>query len=95
MKKLFLLAAALAVPAYGEAQAVPGGGVVQEWPVEWGGRVRDPYVAPDGKVWFVGQAGNYIASFDPGSASFKRYEIEAGTNPHNLVVDEKGIVWYA
>jgi virginiamycin B lyase len=34
---------------------------LKEWEVEWGGRTRDPYVAPDGKVWFVGQAGNYIA----------------------------------
>ena len=28
-----------------------------------------PYVAPDGKVWFVGQAGNYIAYLDPKSGS--------------------------
>ena len=38
---------------------------LKEWSVEWGGRTRDPAVAPDGKVWFVGQAGNYIAHFDP------------------------------
>ncbi|MGQ0384626.1 MAG: Vgb family protein, partial [Gammaproteobacteria bacterium] len=69
--------------------------VLREWKVEWGGRSRDPYVAPDGKVWFVGQAGNYIASFDPASESFRRYEIEDGTNPHNLIVDAEGFVWYA
>ena len=50
--------------------------------VEWGGRTRDPAVAPDGKVWFVGQAGNYIAHLDPKTEQFKRYEIEEGTNPH-------------
>ena len=39
---------------------------VREWPVPWEKtRPRDPYVAPDGRVWFVGQQGNYIASFDP------------------------------
>ncbi|MGH8131349.1 MAG: virginiamycin B lyase family protein [Steroidobacteraceae bacterium] len=69
--------------------------VVKEWKVEWGGRPRDPYVAPDGKVWFVGQAGNYIARFDPATQEFRRYEIEDGTNPHNLIVDEDGFVWYA
>jgi virginiamycin B lyase len=68
---------------------------LKEWAVEWGGRPRDPYVAPDGKVWFVGQAGNYIGAFDPRTEQFKRYEIEPGTNPHTLIVDPRGIVWYA
>jgi virginiamycin B lyase len=67
---------------------------LKEWPVEWGGRTRDPAVAPDGKVWFVGQAGNYIAYFDPRTEQFKRYEIEEGTNPHSINVDSQGIVWY-
>ena len=96
MKKLLLLAmaGALSGPTLLQAQAVSGAGL-KEWPVEWGGRVRDPYVARDGKVWFVGQAGNYIASFDPATEAFKRYTIEDGTNPHNLIVDEEGFVWYA
>jgi virginiamycin B lyase len=68
---------------------------LKEWAVEWGGRPRDPAVAPDGKVWFVGQAGNYLAYFDPKTEQFKRYEIEPGTHPHTLIVDTKGIVWYA
>ena len=67
---------------------------LKEWAVDWGGRTRDPAVAPDGKVWFVGQAGNYIAWFDPKTEQFKRYEIEEGTNPHSINVDPKGIVWY-
>jgi virginiamycin B lyase len=67
----------------------------KEWPVEWGGRTRDPAVAPDGKVWFVGQAGNYIANLDPATGAQKRYEIEEGTNPHTLIVDQTGTVWYA
>jgi virginiamycin B lyase len=43
----------------------------------------------------VGQAGNYIAVFDPRTEQFRRYTIEDGTNPHNLIVDARGIVWYA
>jgi virginiamycin B lyase len=66
-----------------------------EWPVEWGGRVRDPYVGPNGTVWFVGQEGNYVANFDPTTRAFKKYQIEAGTNPHSLTVDPQGIVWYS
>ena len=68
---------------------------IKEWEVPWGaeGRPRDPF-AYEGRVWFVGQAGNYIAYLDPASGEFKRYEIEEGTHPHNLIVDERG-VWYA
>jgi len=93
---MFALAGAVALPATVDAQTPPADAdELREWEVEWGGRSRDPYVAPDGKVWFVGQAGNYIAWFDPASEGFRRYEIEDGTNPHNLLVDDDGSVWYA
>ncbi len=58
-------------------------------------RPRDPYVHPDGRVFFCGQAGNYIASLDPATGEFVRYELPDGTHPHNLIIDEDGIVWYA
>ena len=69
---------------------------VKEWPVPWeDSRPRDPYVAPDGKVWFCGQAGNYLASFDPATEEFKRFEVPERSNPHNLIIDDEGFVWYA
>ena len=68
---------------------------VEEWTVPWEGtRPRDPYVAPDGLVWFVGQEGNYIANLDPKTGKFDRFEIEPGTHPHNLVVAPDGMVWF-
>jgi len=85
----------LATGAPAETPPAADAPVVQEWKVDYGGRPRDPYVGPDGKVWFVGQAGNYIASFDPRNAAFRRYEIEDGTFPHTLIVDGDGAVWYA
>ena len=70
--------------------------VIQEWPVPWASsRPRDPYVAPDGTVWFVGQRSDYAASFDPASAEFVRFDLPAGSGPHNLIVDANGTVWYA
>ena len=67
-----------------------------EWTVPWPDtRPRDPAVAPDGRVWFVGQAGNYIAVLDPGTGQFMRYEIDPGTHPHNLIVAKDGMVWYS
>ncbi|MFL5563304.1 MAG: lyase [Gemmatimonadaceae bacterium] len=67
----------------------------KEWAVPFGAdsRPRDPFADAQGRVWFVGQAGNYVAYLDPSSGTFKRYEIDAGTHPHNLVV-EKGQVWF-
>ena len=95
MIKLILLAAAVLLgwspPVAAQADTFD----LKEWPVEWGGRTRDPAIAPDGKVWFVGQAGNYLANLDPASGAQKKFEIEEGTNPHTLIVDQKGIVWYA
>ena len=66
----------------------------KEWEVPFANsRPRDPYADAQGRVWFVGQTGNYIAYLDQKSGEFKRYEIDPGTNPHNLVV-EKGMVWF-
>lgn len=68
---------------------------LSEWEVPWGGRPRDPYVAPDGQVWFCGQDGNYIGRFNPATQAFKRFEVDPGTHPHNLIVANDGDVWYA
>ncbi len=68
---------------------------IREWPVPWENtRPRDPFADSRGIVWFVGQTGNYVANLDPATGEFKRYELEAGTLPHNLIVDARG-VWYA
>lgn len=58
-------------------------------------RPRDPYVHPDGRVFFCGQGGNYIASFNPATETFERYALGPNTHPHNLIVDADGMVWYA
>jgi virginiamycin B lyase len=69
---------------------------IKEWTVPWErSRPRDPAVGPDGKIFFVGQVGNYVARLDPASGEFSKFVIDSGTNPHNLVVDGNGNVWYA
>ncbi len=93
------IAAALALLAAGAAsEADPADNPVdiREWPVPWEEtRPRDPYVAGDGRVWFVGQRGHYVANFSPETAQFNRYDLEPGTGPHNLLVDDNGDIWYA
>ncbi|MEX1187537.1 MAG: hypothetical protein WEA80_13205 [Gemmatimonadaceae bacterium] len=69
---------------------------ITEWEVPWANtRPRDPYVAPDGNVWFVGQTGHYVARFDPRTGEFKRVALDDGAGPHNLIVDRSGTIWYA
>ena len=69
---------------------------IKEWPVPWGdGRPRDPSVAPDKAIWFVGQKNHYIARFDSSAGTFTRRELGDRAGPHNLIVGADGIVWYA
>ena len=90
----FVASLLVAAPVLLPAQGAPVSN--NEWEVPWGasGRPRDPYVAPDGTVFFVGQTGNYIARLDPKSGQFTRFEIDSGTNPHTLIFDEKGDIWF-
>jgi virginiamycin B lyase len=68
---------------------------LKEWPVERGGRSRDPYVAPNGDVFFAGQQGNYVGRLTPQTGAVRYYELEESTNPHTVIVDDQGFVWYA
>ena len=92
-----LIAATLAVLTVPAVSDKPP--VIKEWPVPWGdSRPRDPYVdQTTGRIYFCGQAGNYIAYLDPRTGEFKRFEFPNGemVGPHNLIVDKKGVVWYA
>lgn len=69
---------------------------ITEWKVPWeNSRPRDPYVAPNGDIWFVGQRSHYVAEFDPDTEKFRKFDLEDGTGPHTVVVDDKGYPWYA
>lgn len=89
-----VLALTLVVPATAPAQGGPRS-EPKTWDTPWEKtRPRDPFVDQLGRVWFVGQVGNYVAHLDPKSGEFKKYEIVDNAHPHNLVVDDKGMVWF-
>lgn len=70
--------------------------VITEWQVPWDDtRPRDPYVDNQGRVWFVGQRGNYAAYLNPEDGTFQRFDLPERAGPHNLIVAEDGTVWYA
>ncbi len=78
------------------AQAPLESVAIREWTVPWEkSRPRDPAVAPDGNIWFVGQVGNYVARLTPETGRFDRFEVDPGTHPHNIIVDRVGNAWYS
>src|SRR6058998_1277694 len=95
-------ARSLSVASLALLSALPGGAFAQdnslapkEWTVPWERtRPRDPIMDQSGRVWFVGQVGNYVAYLDSKTGEFKRYQIEDGTMPHNINLDERGGVWF-
>lgn len=96
MRTLSLVLAAVAATSAPAAAQLQNIVPTREWQVPWEKtRPRDPSVHPDGRIFFVGQAGNYLASLDPRTGTFKRYTIDEGTFPHNCIVDARGHVWYA
>lgn len=87
-------AALLALPAASAADA-PARPEITEWKVPWENtRPRDPAVERADRVWFVGQRGHYVATLDPTSGEFRRYDLERGTGPHTVIADARG-AWYA
>jgi virginiamycin B lyase len=69
---------------------------IEEWEVPFPeSRPRDPYVGPDGRVWFVGQRTHYVAYLDPETGEIRKYDLEEGTGPHTVIVGDDGTVWIA
>lgn len=102
IRRATVLAAALAVvaplglTAQEQQQTPQQDPELQEWEVPYAeSRPRDPFVGPDGRVYFVGQRSHYVAALNPETGEFQRWDLEDGTGPHNLIVQEDGTVWYA
>ena len=92
---MLALAAMLALPAPPAEAQTSRDPALEEWTVPYSAsRPRDPMVGPDGRVWFVGQVGNYVSVLDPETGEFTKYDLDEGAGPHNLVVDTDGTVWY-
>lgn len=73
----------------------PGNVKITEWPVPWeNSQPRDPWVGGPELIWFVGQRADYVATLNPETGDFKRYDLEAGTGPHTVIADDRG-AWYA
>src|SRR5215471_17437887 len=58
-------------------------------------RPHDPAVAPDGSLWYTGQAANKLGRVNPKSGEFKEYPLKTpNSGPHGLVADKEGAIWF-
>jgi virginiamycin B lyase len=58
-------------------------------------RPHDPAVAPDGSLWYTGQAANRLGRLDPDTGQFKEYPLKTpDSGPHGLVADKQGNIWF-
>jgi len=69
-------------------------GKISEWPVPTPRFARDPAPGPDGNIYISVMNGNRIARFDTTTKVFTEWDLPRGAEPHGLLVDGKGIVWY-
>ena len=91
--RVFFLALPLVLSSRG---AIARDVQIDEWQVPYeNSRPRDPYVDGQGRVWFCGQVGGYLAYLVPGTAEFRKFALERGVGPHNLIIDDEGYVWFA
>ena len=76
---------------------------IKEWVLPTRGtRPHDPAVAPDGAIWYTGQASDMLGRFDPATNRFKEYKLSTqksvtqpyGAGPHGLVADKQGSIWF-
>ena len=76
--------------------------VIRDYPLRAGTRPHDPAVAPDGSVWYTGQASSVLGRLDPHTGQLKEYRLAPdnarlpyGVGPHGLIADRAGNIWYA
>jgi virginiamycin B lyase len=69
---------------------------IKEWTVPTpGSRPHDPFYAPDGSVWYTGNAANLLGRFDPKTGEFREYHLKiARSGPHGLLADQEGNIWF-
>jgi virginiamycin B lyase len=69
-------------------------GKIAEWKVPTPEVARDPAPGPDGNIYIAVMKGNKIARFDTREKTFKEWDLPPGAQPHGLLVDGDGQVWY-
>ena len=66
---------------------------VSYFPVTPGASAHDVAPAPDGAVYYTGQAKGYLGRVDPRTGKDDNFSIGSGSAPHGVVVGPDGAAW--
>jgi len=94
LRKLFWFVLATAMLAWAAAGTLSV--QIKEYEVPTAkSRPHDPALAPDGSLWYTGQAANKLGRLDPKTGEFKEYPLKTpNSGPHGLVADQQGNIWF-
>ncbi len=60
-----------------------------------GSRPHDPALAPDGALWYTGQAANKLGRLDPKTGQIREFPLKTPrSGPHGLAADASGNIWF-
>jgi virginiamycin B lyase len=70
--------------------------VIREWEVPTpNSRPHDPALAPDGALWYTGQAANRLGRLDPATGQIREFPLKTpDSGPHGLAFDREGNAWF-
>jgi virginiamycin B lyase len=86
IRSIVVAIAALAGTAFADAR-------VSYFPVTSGSRPHDVAPAPDGTVYYTGQAKGYLGRLDPKTGKDENIPIGSGSAPHGVIVAPDGAAW--
>lgn len=94
IRKLCIFAVLTAVAAFAAAGTLHA--PIHEYSVPTpNSRPHDPAVAPDGSLWYTGQAANRLGRLDVNTGTFREYPLKTlDSGPHGLVADHAGNIWF-
>src|SRR3954468_3501776 len=78
------------------AGAAAAQGAVQEYALPMSITAHDVWAdpAPDGPVWFSGQASGNAGRLDPKTGKVELISLGQGSSPHGVVLDRDGSAWF-
>ena len=75
------------------ATAEPAAGELRYYALPDGTGPHDVAPAPDGKVWYTGQANGVLGRLDPASGAVEQVPLGEASAPHGVIIGPDGAAW--
>ncbi len=89
MTRLVGIVLAFALPLCASAASFD----VTEFPVPRGSGAHDVAAAPDGTVWYTGQAKGVLGRLNPADGHVREIALGSGSAPHGVIIGPDGNAW--